>query len=70
MEAWLEAVNASAIFRDNGFGPEVTEGVGATDKRRAEAGRMPGVFSFHGRRMSRIQGAGGSGLQPGAELGL
>lgn len=31
VEAWLEAVNASAIFRDNGFGPEVTEGAGATD---------------------------------------
>lgn len=25
VEAWLEAVSASAIFRDNGFGPEVTE---------------------------------------------
>lgn len=31
VEAWLEAVNASAIFRGNGFGPEVTEDAGATD---------------------------------------
>lgn len=31
MEARLGAVNASAIFRDNHFGPEVTEGAGATD---------------------------------------
>lgn len=31
VEAWLEAVSASAIFTDNGFGPEVTEGAGATE---------------------------------------
>lgn len=31
MEAWLEAVNTTAIFRGNGFGPEVTESAGATD---------------------------------------
>lgn len=31
---------------------------------------MPGVSSFPGRKMSRIQGGGESGLQPGAEVGL
>lgn len=31
VEAWLEAVNASSGFRDNGFGPEVTQSAGATD---------------------------------------
>lgn len=31
VEVWLEAVNASAVFRDNSFGREVTEGAGATD---------------------------------------
>lgn len=28
------------------------------------------VSSFPGRRMSKIQGGGGSDLQPGAEVGL
>lgn len=63
-EAWLEAVNASAIFSDSVFGPGVTEGAGATDWRRAEASGAPGVSISPGRRMSRSLVGGGSVLQP------
>lgn len=31
VEAWLEAVDASAIFSDSVFEPGVTEGADATD---------------------------------------
>lgn len=69
VEAWLEAVN--------GFGPERMvlgqrgqKVLVLLTREGAEAGKLPGVSSFPGRRMSRIQGDGGSGLQPGAEVGL
>ena len=59
VEAWLEAVNASAISSDNVFGPRVTEGAGATDWRREKARGVTGVSSFPGRRMPRSLGGGG-----------
>lgn len=64
VEAWLEAVNASAIFSHNVFGPGVTEGAGATDWLREEARGAPGVSISPSRRMSRSLGGGGSVLQP------
>lgn len=64
VKAWLEAVNASAIFSDSVFGPGVTEGAGATDWRMEEARGAPSVSTSPGRRMSRSLGGGGSVLQP------
>lgn len=60
VEAWHEAVNASAIFSDGVFRPGVTEGAGATDWRREEARGAPGVSISPGGRMSRsLDGGGG-----------
>lgn len=62
VEACLEAVNAFSVIMFLGQG--VTEGAGATDRRRDEARGVPGVSTSPGRRMSRSRGGGGSVLQP------
>lgn len=64
VEAWLEALNASATFCDSVFGPGVTEGAGATDWRMGEAQGVPGISSSPGRGCQEAWGGGGSVLQP------
>lgn len=61
MEAWLEAVSASAIFRDNGFGPEVTEVLVLLTR---EGQRLMYGVSASWQEDVKNPSAGGSGLQP------
>lgn len=62
---WLEAVNASLIFHESGFGPGMTEGAGATEWRREEAG---GVSISPGMRIQRAKVVGQSYSHSSAEL--
>lgn len=58
VKAWLEALNASAIFCDSVFALGVTEGAGATDWRTGEARGVPGISSSPGRGCQEAQGVG------------
>lgn len=59
VEAWLEALNASAVFCDSVLGLGATEGAGATDWRTGEARGVPGVSSSPGRRCQEAWVLGG-----------
>lgn len=54
-------MNASLIFKESGFGPEVTEGAGATEWRREEAGD---ISVFPGMRIQGAKVGWGAVLQP------
>lgn len=68
MEAWLEAVSASAIFRDNGFGPEVTEVLVLLTREGQSL--MYGVSSFLAEGCQESKVLVGQAYSPGAEVGL